>query len=106
MRSLQRIAASHAPDTHGSLLTWGERALGHKIGYGVRPACSSSDRDEAAYVGSDPIPLPSLAQPDALPPRHRDAAQAARIAALRESLSLGLAKLERTHPGPPAHLAL
>jgi len=37
-----------------------------------------------------------------LPPHHRDAAKAARIAALRQ----GLSKLERAHLGPSAHLSL
>jgi protein ImuA len=56
-----------------------------------------------AYVGSDPISLlPSPARPDDAPTRHREAAQAARFAALRQSL----AKLERAHDGPPAHLSL
>ena len=88
MRSLQRKAPSHAPDACGSLLAWGEEAWGHKIGYGVRPSCSTGDRDKVAYPGSDPIP--------------RDAAQAVRITALRRDL----AKLEHTHPEPPAHLSL
>jgi protein ImuA len=39
-------------------------------------------------------------------PRHREAAKAARITALRQSLNLGMAKLERAHAGPPAHLSL
>jgi protein ImuA len=41
-----------------------------------------------------------------LPPRHRDAAKAARIAALRQSLSQGMAKLGRAHGRPPTHLSL
>ena len=45
-------------------------------------------------------PLP--ARPDALPPRHRDAAKAARIAALRQVM----ARLERAHPEQPAYLSL
>jgi protein ImuA len=55
-----------------------------------------------AYRGSDPIPLPSPARPDAASPRHRKAAQAARLAVLRQ----GLAKLERAHGAPPTHLSL
>ena len=102
MRSIQRKGASHAPDACGSLLAWGEAAWEHKIGYGVRPFCSAGDRDEVAYRGSDPIPLPSPARPGGLAPRHREAARAARIAALRR----GMAKLERAHPGPSAHLSL
>src|ERR1700704_2849440 len=102
MRSLQSKAAYHAPNACGSLLAWGEGARGHRIGYGVRPACSAGDRDEVAYRGSDPIPLPVPAQPDGLASRHRDAAKATRIAALRR----GMEKLERAHPGPPAHLSL
>ena len=99
---LQKKTASDAPDARGSLLAWGEGALGHKISYGVRPACSSGDRGKVAYAGSDPIPLPPPARPDDVPQRHREAAQAVRIAVLRQSLT----KLERAHPGPPAHLSL
>src|SRR5437773_9257113 len=102
MRSLPRKVSFHAPDACGSLLAWGEGALGHMIGYGVRPSCSAGDRDEVAYRGSGPIPLPSPTRPDALPPRYRETAQAARIAILRQ----GLAKLERSHGAPAAHLSL
>jgi protein ImuA len=102
MRSIQRKTLPPAPDARGALLPWGEGAGGHKIGYGVRPSCSSDDRDEVAYRGSDPIPLPSSARLEDLLPRHRDTVKAARIAALRR----GMAKLERAHPGPPAHLSL
>src|SRR4029078_11791576 len=87
MRSLRSKVDLPVPDACG-VLAWGGGGLRHKIGHGVRPACSASDRDEVAYSGSDHIT--------------RTTAQAARIAALRQ----GLAKLERAHAGPPAHLSL
>ena len=84
---------AHALNAYGSLFLWregGEEAWGHEVGYGVRPSCSASDRDEVAYLGSAPIPHPSLA------------GKATRITALRRSM----AKLERAHRGAPTHLSL
>src|SRR5262245_17095337 len=102
MRSAQKKIAPHAMEMDGSLLPWSERSRGHKIGYGVRPTCSAGDRVEVAHPGSGPIPLISPTRPNALSARRREAAKAARIAALRQ----GVAKLERAQPGPSAHLSL
>src|SRR6478752_6273542 len=101
MRSVRKRGAAEASGAYVPLLAWGEAAWRHKIGHGVRPSCTAGDRDEVAFRGSGPIPLPISApapsRPDVPPPRDRASAKAARIAALRH----GMARLERAHLGQP-----